>query len=83
MKHKIKLNDYTPFEERYHRIPPHLCEEVKKHLKEMVEMGAIRKLESLWVSTVVLVRKRDGSLRFCIDLWRLNAQTIKDAYCLP
>ena len=43
VKHKIWLNDYTPFKERYRRVPPHLYEEVWKHLKEMVEIGAIRK----------------------------------------
>ena len=83
VKHKIQLNDYTPFKERYRRVPPHLYEEVQKHLKEMVEIGAIRKSSSPWASAVVLVRKKDGSLRFCIDLRHLNNRTIKDAYSLP
>ena len=83
VKHKIKLNDYTPFKERYRRIPPHQYDEVRKHLKEMLEIGAIRKSNSPWASAVVLVRKKDGSLRFCIDLHKLNARTIKDAYSLP
>ena len=83
VKHEIKLDNYTPFKERYHGIPPHLFDEVKHHLKEMIEVGAIRKSNSPWASAVVLVRKRDGSLRFCIDLRKLNAHTIKDAYSLP
>ena len=83
VKHKIWLNDYTPFKERYRRVPPHLYEEVWKHLKEMVKIGAIRKSSSPWASAVVLVRKKDGSLRFCIDLRHLNNRTIKDAYSLP
>ena len=83
VKHKIRLNDYTPFKERYRRVPPHLYEEVWKHLKEMVEIGAIRKSNSPWASAVVLVRKKDGSLRFCIDLRHLNNRKIKDAYSLP
>ena len=37
VKYKMWLNDYTPFKERYRRVPPHLYEEVRKHLKEMVE----------------------------------------------
>ena len=49
----------------------------------MLEIGAIRKSNSPWINTVVLVRKKDGSLRFCIDLCRLNSHTIKDAYSLP
>ena len=82
VKHEIKLNDYTPFKDRYRRISPHQYEEVKKHLKEMLEIGAIRKSSSLWASAVVLVRKKDGSLRFCINLCKLNSHTIKDAYSL-
>ena len=83
VKHEIRLDNYTPFKERYRRIPPHLFDEVKNHLKEMIEVGTIRKSNSPWASAVVLVRKRDGSLRFCIDLRKLNARTIKDAYSLP
>ena len=49
----------------------------------MLEVGAIRKSNSPWASAVVLVRKKDGSLRFCIDLRKLNARTVKDAYSLP
>ena len=73
VKHRIRLDNYTPFKERYRRIPPHLFDEVKNHLKEMLEVGAIRKSSSPWASAIVLVRKKDGSLRFCIDLCKLNA----------
>ena len=55
VKHTIKLTDYTPFKERYHRIPPHQFEEVRKHLEEMLEIGAIKHLNSPWASAVVLV----------------------------
>ena len=48
-----------------------------------MEKGAIQKLASPWASTVVLVRRKDGSIRFCVDLRKLNARTIKDAYSLP
>ena len=49
----------------------------------MLDIGAIHKSHSLWVSAVVLVGKKDGGLRFCIDLRKLNEQIIKDAYSLP
>ena len=63
---------------------PHISyEEVKKHLGEMLEIGAIRRFESQWASAVVLVRKKDGSLRFCIDLRKLNSRTVKDTYSIP
>ena len=72
-----------PFKDRYRRIPPHEFEEVRNHLQDMLKVGAIRKSVSQWASPVVLVQKKDGSLRFCIDLRKLNSWTIKDAYSLP
>ena len=83
LKHNIQLTDQQPFKERYRRIPPHLFEEVKQHLQEMVEVGAIRRSFSPWASAVVLARKKDGGLRLCIDLRKLNNRTIKDRYALP
>ena len=71
VKHSIKFDDYTPFKERYRHIPPHQYEAVKQHLKEMLEIGAISKSKSSWAAAVALVRKKDGSLRFCIDLMML------------
>ena len=62
LKHKIKLTDHQPFKERYMRIPPHLFEEMKQHLNEMVEMGAIRRSFIPWTSAVVLVGRRMGAL---------------------
>ena len=83
VQHEIKLSDNKPFKERYRRIPPHQYEEVWKHLQEMLAIGAIQKSTSPWASPVVLVCKKDGSLQFCIDLRKLNNQTIKDAQNLP
>ena len=83
VKHEIKLTNYVPFKERYRRIPPHQYKEVRKHLDEMLQIGAIRRSNSPWASAIVLVRKKDGALRFCIDLRKLNERTVKDAYSLP
>ena len=49
----------------------------------MLDIGAIRMLHSPWASVVVLVWKKDASLRFSIDLKKLNNQTVKDTYLLP
>ena len=82
LKHNIKITDSQPFKGRYRRIPPYLYEEVKAHLQEMVEAEAISRSFSPWASAVVLVRKKDGGLRFCIDLCKLNNRTVKDGYSL-
>ena len=82
VKH-IKLADPLPFKEAYRRIPPQMYDEVKAHIQEMLDLGAIRPSNSPWASAIVLVRKKDGRLRFCIDLRRLNNRTVKDAYSLP
>ena len=82
VKYRIKVTDSTPFKERYRRIPPNQYEAVRKHLQEMLDLGAIRPSDSPWCSATVLVKKKSGELRFCIDLRRLNARTVKDAYSL-
>ena len=83
VKHHIKLTDPVPFKEAYRRIPSQMYDEVKAHIQEMLNLGAIRPSNSPWASAIVLVRKKDGRLRFCIDLRRLNNRTVKDAYSLP
>lgn len=65
------------------RIPLHLSHDVDKQVNEMLERDVIEPSNSPWASPVVLVRKQDGSMRFCIDYRRLNEVTIKDAYPLP
>ena len=54
-----------------------------KHKIEVMDWSAIWKSHSPWASAVLLVWKKDSSLRFCIDLRNLNNQTIKDTYSLP
>ena len=82
-EHTIKVTDHTPFKEQFRQIPLPMVEEVRDHLREMLESGAIRPSQSTWCNAVVLVRKKDGSLHFCIDFYCLNACTKKDSYPLP
>ncbi|MCG8049379.1 MAG: RNase H-like domain-containing protein, partial [Candidatus Thiodiazotropha endolucinida] len=83
VNHEIKLADETPFKEPYRRISPALFEEVREHIAEMLEAGAIRPSQSPFSSNVVVVRKKDGTIRLCIDFRKLNLRTIKDAYAIP
>ena len=66
-EHTIKVTDDTPFKERFRQIPPLMVEEVRNCLREMLESGAIRPSQSTWCNAMVLVRKKDGGLCFCID----------------
>ena len=83
-EHKIVLKDPdTPlFKERFCRILPPQLDEVREHLKLMLDAGVIRPSNSPWCNAVVLVRKKDGSLRFCIDFRKLNSLTVEDSHPL-
>ena len=82
-EHDIELLDHEPFKERFCCIAPLLVEEVQQHIQEMLDGGAIHPSQSPWCNAVVLVRKKDGSLHFCINFRRLNTKTKKDSYPLP
>ena len=81
--HRIHTEDDIPVNQRYRRIPPNQFEEVKEHLQVLLERGVIRPSQSDYASPIVLVRKKSGALRLCVDYRRLNAKTRKDAYPLP
>ena len=84
-KHKIVLKDpdTPPFKECFCKIPPPQLNEVREHLKLMLDMGVIWPSNSPWCNAVVLVRKKNGSLCFCIDFRKLNSLTVKDSNPLP
>ena len=82
-EHMIKVADDTPVKEQFRWIPLPLVEEVWNHLWEMLESGAIWPSQSAWCNAVVLVRKKDGGLQFCIDFCCMNTHTKKDSYPLP
>lgn len=83
VKHRIKLNDDTPFNHQARPIHPQDVDAVRKHLQELLEARIIRESESPFSSPIVVVQKKNNSVRLCIDFRKLNSQTIKDAYALP
>ena len=85
VEHKIVLKDPNtpPFKERFRWIPPPQVEEVRSHLKLMLDAGVVKPSNSPWCNAVILVQKKDESLRFCIDFRRLNSLTVKDSHPLP
>ena len=83
VKHKIDTGKNKPIKQSLRRVPVHLRNEVNKQMDDMLERNVIEPSSSPWSSGIVLVQKKDGSTRFCVDYRRLNAATIKDAYPLP
>ena len=83
IKHEIHINNGEPFKELFRRIPLPLLEEVHSSLWDMLDAGAIHPSHSPWCNVVVLVRKKDGTLCFCVDFRHLNAWRRKDSYPLP
>ena len=81
--HKISTTDEQPVNQPYRRIPPHYVQEVKDTLQQLLDQGIIESSNSPYASPVVLVKKKDGSLRICVDYRQLNKKTLKDAFPLP
>ena len=68
---------------RAYRFPPDQKDEIEKQLKDMISKGIIRPSASPYPSPVLLVRKKDGSWRFCVDYRKLNAQIVKNKHPMP
>jgi hypothetical protein len=73
----------TPISKRPYRMPPAELAELKKQLQELLDKGFIRPSTSHWGCPALFVKKKDESLRLCIDYRPLNAVTIKNKYPLP
>lgn len=83
VQHKIRLKNDAPARQKSYRIPERLVPVLQKEIKLMLELGIIEVSSSEWCSPVVLVPKKDGSLRFCIDFRYLNALSLFDSYPMP
>lgn len=83
VQHKINTGNAPPIRQSVRRMPQLRRQEAKKLLNDMLGRAVIQPSSSPWASPVVLVPKKDGSFRFCIDYRKVNAVTRKDAYPLP
>ena len=81
--HTIDTGDTPPIRQRYRRLPPFKRELVEEEISRMLELGVLEPSTSAWASPLVLIPKKDGKARFCIDYRKLNGVTKKDAYPLP
>ena len=83
VEHTIPLTQDRPVRQRPFRLPAAYRDEVAKELEEMRRHGVIEPTTSPWASPMVVVPKKDGTARICIDYRRLNSVTAMDAYPLP
>ena len=83
VKHDIVTDGSQPIKQHMRRIPFHLRPEADKEVSKMLNAGVIEPSSSPWAAPVVLVRKKDGTIRYCIDYRKLNDVTKKDSYPLP
>ena len=80
IEHEIRIKNSESFKERFQHVPPPLLEEVRASLRDIMEVGVIYPSQSPWCNAVVLVRKKDGTLCFCVDFRHLNMWMKKDSY---
>ena len=83
VQHKINTGDSAPIKLPLRRPPLTSREVMNEEVDQMLKHGLIQPSTSPWSSPVVLVKKKDNSVRFCVDYRRLNEITRKDSYPLP
>lgn len=82
-KHTIDTGSHRPIKQAARRLPMHKQEEAERILTDMISSGVVEPSSGPWSSPIVLVQKKDGSLRFCVDYRKVNTMTEKDSYPLP
>ncbi|UYV82076.1 K02A2.6-like [Cordylochernes scorpioides] len=83
VKHCIVTGDHAPIKQRPYRVSPKERSIIQTEVDKMLKQGIIEPSDNPWSSPVVLVKKKDGTWRFCVDYRRLNKITRKDVYPLP
>ena len=83
MEHSIKTHDEIPIAEKFRRTPLQFQKQEQEYIEQLLKQGVIEPSVSEWSAAPVLVRKKTGELRYCIDYRALNAKTYKDNYSLP
>lgn len=83
VEHHIRLHDPRPFRERSRRLAPADIDDVRRHIQQLQAAGIITESRSPYASPIVVVRKKNGSIRICIDYRTLNNRTTPDQYTMP
>ena len=77
--HRIRTTDCIPVAQPYRRVVPTQLEGVKSQIDEWLREGIVSRSESEYASPLVVVKKKDGDIRLCVDYRDLNKKTVKDA----
>jgi transposase InsO family protein len=83
VQHKVETGEARPVKQHPRRLPMMMREAEQQEVDRMLKQNIIVQSSSPWASPTVLVRKKDGKIRFCVDYRKLNELTKKDAYPLP
>ena len=83
VKHSIVTGDNPPIKQPSRRVPPTKREHVRQLVLDMLKKDVVQPSSSPWASPIVVVQKKDGSCRFCMDYRKINTITRKDADPLP
>lgn len=83
LKIDIRTTDEVPVQRNYNSVPRRLYNDVEQHLQDLLNSGWIEKSNSAWSSPVVIVRKKDRTIRLGCDFRVLNKKTIADKHPLP
>ena len=83
VEHEIETGDHRPIKIPPRRLPIFKRDQVDQELDKMLSQGIVEHSDIPWSAPICLVKKKDGSCRFCIDFRKLNAITVQDAYPLP
>lgn len=83
IEHRIDTGSSEPIRQRYYRMSPEKQRIITEQVDEMLSLDVVEYCESPWSSPVLVVGKKDGKPRFCLDSRKLNSVTKKDAYNLP
>ncbi|GFW18231.1 hypothetical protein TNCV_4007701 [Trichonephila clavipes] len=80
VKHRIFTGDHAPINQRAYRVSPTERRIIHEEVQKMLDEGIVQPSESPWSSPIVLVRKKTGSWRFCVDYRKLNSATKKKTF---
>ena len=81
--HRIPTGNATPIRLPPRRAPMHLRDDIAEQIRQMKEQGIVEDCSSAWAFPLVIVKKKDGSNRICVDYRALNQVTVKDGHPLP